>query len=284
MSRSKGHCSAAHQPAAETYCYSLGLQVKAIAAHLFKCWFDPLCVSQPARAVSILFETAGGPGQSTGKQALLPKRIYVPANSLSHTILCISSPLHIYISWLDHKCFFCKDVVVWSEFSSLVEKMLKMLILMFSSLHVSLMTIICQYQFKRQPSPGEDSHLWKTRDLCPFLSFSTCLCSSSDHAIPPLSRLSLISIITSAWQVTGLHGQLGTDWDLWERKEQVSFGQSGSCSLIAFPEAIHSPNVDRLAKYRAAKHINLSTGIVLLPFRVPMLEVQHSTLLDKELN
>lgn len=42
-------------------------------------------------------------------------------HSISHTILCISSPLHIYISWLDHKCFFCKDVVVWSEFSSLVE-------------------------------------------------------------------------------------------------------------------------------------------------------------------
>lgn len=94
-------------------------------------------------------------------------------HSISHTALYIPSPIHIYISWLKHKCFFCKDVVVWSEFSSLAEKILKMLILMLSSLHVLLMTVICQHQFKRQPSSGEDSHLWKTRGLCPFLPFST---------------------------------------------------------------------------------------------------------------
>lgn len=53
--------------------------------------------------------------------------------TISHTALCVPSPTHIYISWLKHKSFLCKDVVVWSEFTSLVERMLKMLILMFSS-------------------------------------------------------------------------------------------------------------------------------------------------------
>lgn len=203
-------------------------------------------------------------------------------HSISHTALCIPSPTHIYISWLKHKCFLCKDVVVWSEFSSLVEKMLKMLILRFSSFHVSLVTVICQHQFKGQPSAGEESHLLKRRGLCPFLPFSTCLCSSSDHAIPPLwCTFHLMSIITSAWQVMGLHGQ---DWDMWERKVQVCFGQNESCQLTAHPEAIHCPDVDWLDKHRATKHINLSTGIIPLPLRAPMLEVQHSTLLDKELN
>lgn len=122
-------------------------------------------------------------------------------HSISHTALCIPSPIHIYISWLKHKCLFCKDVEVWSEFSSLVEKMLKMLILMFSSFHVSLVTVICWHQFKRQPSPGEDSHLWKSRSVCHFLSFSTCLCSSSDHAIPP----SVMPFIW--WASSPVHGK-----------------------------------------------------------------------------
>lgn len=117
------------------------------------------------------------------------------------------------------------------------------------------------------------------------LSFSFLfylLYSSSDHAIPPLCHtFCLLSTITSAWQVTGLHGQ---DRDLWERKVQVSFGQSEFCQLTTCPEAIHSPDVDWLAKYRAAKYINLSTAIVLLPLRAPLLEVQHSTLSDKEWN
>lgn len=149
-------------------------------------------------------------------------------HSISHIALYIPSPIHIYISWLKHKCFFCKDVVVWSEFSSLAEKILKMLILMFSSLHVLLMTVICQHQFKRQPSPGEDSHLWKTRGLCPFLPFSTCLCSSSDHAMPPLCHaFSLMSIITSAWQVMGSHGQ---DWDMWEKRCKSLLAKVSSAS------------------------------------------------------
>lgn len=98
-------------------------------------------------------------------------------HSVSHTALYIPSPIHMYVSWLKHKCFFCKDAVVRSEFSSLVEKRLKMLILMLSSLHVSLLTVTCSHQFKRQLSPGEDSNLWKTGGLCPFLSFSTCCAS-----------------------------------------------------------------------------------------------------------
>lgn len=68
--------------AAGTYWYSLELQVKAIAAHVCKCRFDPLCVSQQARTMSTFFETPAVPGQSTGKLAVLPKRVYVPANTV----------------------------------------------------------------------------------------------------------------------------------------------------------------------------------------------------------
>lgn len=85
---------------------------------------------------------------------------------------------------------------------------------------------------------------------------------------------------------------MGSDGIAWPRlghvrkKVQVSFGQSEFCQVIACPEAIYSPNIDCLARYRAAKHINQSTGIILLPFRAAMLEVQqeHSTVLDKELS
>lgn len=102
MSHSKGQQDTAQQPAnLQQRLLQPWLQVKATAAHVFKGWFDPVCVSQPARAVSILFEPAGVPGQSTGKQALLPKRIYVPANTVSHTQLSISLVQYtfMYLGW-----------------------------------------------------------------------------------------------------------------------------------------------------------------------------------------
>jgi len=99
----------------------------------------------------------------------------------------------------------------WSEFTYLVEKMLNVLILIFSSLHVSLMTVTCQHQFKGQPVEGQPmkGHLWKTRGVSRFLSIAASLTSSPDHAIPPLCGAGFgpMSIRTSTWQEMGSHGQ-----------------------------------------------------------------------------
>lgn len=84
--------------------------------------------------------------------------------------LYISSPLCIYISWLKHKSFFYENVGLFSDFIHLVEKNLEVPMLMFSSLHVSLVTVTCRHQLKGQPSPARDSHLWMRRSLSAFLS------------------------------------------------------------------------------------------------------------------
>lgn len=197
VTHSKGQQDTAqHRSAAERCCHSLELQVKAIAAHVFKCWFDPLCVSQQARTMSTFFEPAEAKAQ--GSRLCCP-RVFMLLQTQYSSIHPFSLT-HLCLGW---KSFFCKDVGVWSEFTYLVEKMLNMLILMFSSLHVLLMTVTCRHQFKGKPSPMKDSHLWKTRGLSSFLSISTCLSSSPNHAIPPLCHAGFspmsISISTSTW-------------------------------------------------------------------------------------
>lgn len=179
--------------------------------------------------------------------------------------LYIPSLLHIYMSWLKHKSFFCKDVGFWSEFTYVLEKMLNVPILMFSSLHVSLMTVTCRHQFKGQPSPVRHSHLLKTRGCSPFLFISTCLSSSPNHAIPLLCHagFGLMSISTSTWQVLEAHGW---EWGQWGRKVQFSFGGRELCRLTASPEAICAPNAGWLAKARSSKshkpkHVNRPSSL-----------------------
>lgn len=150
---------------------------------------------------------------------------------------------------------------------------------MFNSLHVPLVTVLASVQ-KTAKSRGRFTLIEDKRPLSSCVLFYPFLLACA----PPLTILfhhchvfHLISTTISAWQMMGLHGQ---DWDLWERKVQVSIGQSEFCQLIACPEHY----CWLASQIQSSKHVNLSTGIVLLPLRAPLLEVHPSTLLDKELN
>lgn len=187
--------------------------------------------------------------KAQGRQAVLLKKDLC---SCKHSIaLYIPFLLHIYMSWLKHKSFFCKDVGFWSEFTYLVEKMLKVLILIFSSLHFLLMTVTGQHQFKGQPNPENYSHQWKMRGLLLFYPFLPA-CPPPDHITPSLCHAGLgpVSTTTSTWRVMGSHVQ---EWDLWVRKVQISSGQSELHQLTASPEAIRTSNTDWLAKAPSSK-------------------------------
>lgn len=129
--------------------------------------------------------------------------------------------------------------------------MLKVLILIFSSLHFLLMTVTCQHQFKGQPNPENDSHLWKMKGLLLFYPFPPA-CPPPDHITPSLCHAGLgpVSTTTGTWRVMGSHGQ---EWDQWVMKVQICSGQSELCQLTASPEAVQTSNADWLAKALSRK-------------------------------
>lgn len=163
------------------------------------------------------------------------------------------------MSWLKHKSFFCKDVGFLSEFTYLVGKMLNVLILMFSSLSVSWMTVTCWHQFKGQPGPVRDSHLLKTRGISPFLSISICLSFSPNHAIPLLCHTGFgpMSISTSTW----LSG--GSTWSRMgpvRKKSAILFWLKGVNVSSLHLLRPYAPLMQGCwPKPKVVNHINLST-------------------------
>lgn len=125
--------------------------------------------------------------------------------------------------------------------------------LMFSSLHVSLVTVTCRCQHKGQPSPVRDSHLWTRRSLSAFLSILYLLVLLSPTGS---FHLSLMQVLV-CWVLVSVHGKwwehMAKNGDSEERKMQFCFGQSELFQLTASPEVIHIPNAGWLAKSRSSK-------------------------------
>ena len=165
--------------------------------------------------------------------------------SCKHCIaLYIPSLLHVYMSWLKTKSFFCKDVGFWSEFTYLVEKNSES----------------ADADVQLSPCLVDDSHMWASVQRTaksserftpvehkrPF-SFSTyfylpVLLPWPCHSTPLSCRF---------WSDEHQHHHMASDGIAWprmgpvRRKDATLFWPKSELrQLTASPEAIRTPNAD----------------------------------------